>query len=101
MKLRNRMVLALPAALLVPAGAAFAVSAGNFSANLEPVPHDKVADGGSDVHGTASLRLTGRTLTVDLSATGLTPNEPHAMHIHERIVLADLFDSAFQLADHE
>lgn len=82
MKLRNRMVLALPAALLVPAGAAFAVSAGNFSANLEPVPHDKVADGGSDVHGTASLRLTGRTLTVDLSATGLTPNEPHAMHIH-------------------
>ena len=49
---------------------------------LHAVPHDHVADGGSDVNGHASLRLTGRTLDINLSATGLTPGEPHAMHIH-------------------
>jgi hypothetical protein len=69
------------AALLVPAGASGA-SGGNFSANLKPIPHNHIADGGSDVHGHASLKLTGRILHVDLTASGLTPNEPHAMHIH-------------------
>jgi len=69
------------AALLIPAGASGA-SGGNFAANLQPIAHSHSADGGSDVHGHASLRLTGRTLRVDLTASGLTPNEPHAMHIH-------------------
>jgi len=76
------VLFALPATLLLSAGAAFAVSAGYFDATLRPVPHDHVADGGSDVQGHATLRLTGRTLDIDLSASGLTPGEPHAMHIH-------------------
>ena len=82
MNVGHRMLIAAAVAVFVPAGAAFAASAGDFTAALDPVPHDHVADGGSDVHGQASLRLTGRILTVDLSASGLTPNEPHAMHIH-------------------
>ena len=82
MKKRYAVLLAVPATVALSAGAAFAVSAGNFQANLKPVPHNAVADGGSDVHGQASMRLTGRTLAIDLSATGLTPNQPHAMHIH-------------------
>jgi hypothetical protein len=79
---RLKVALALPAAVLLSGGTAFAVSAGNFAADLKPVPHDHVADGGSNVTGHAALRLTGRTLDITLSAAGLTPNEPHAMHIH-------------------
>jgi hypothetical protein len=82
MKKRLATLVALPAALLVPAGAALAVSAGTFGAALHAVPHDHVADGGSNVTGQAALRLTGRQLDVRISATGLTPNETHAMHIH-------------------
>jgi hypothetical protein len=82
MKKRTKVLIALPVAVLVPAGAAVAVSAGNFGATLRPVPHSHSADGGSDVRGQASLRLTGRTLDIRLTASGLTPNEPHAMHIH-------------------
>src|SRR5512141_1668947 len=82
MNKRLAVLLAVPATLAMSAGAAFAVSAGSFQATLRPVPHDHVADGGSDVHGTAALRLTGRTLDIHLSASGLTPDEPHAMHIH-------------------
>ncbi len=79
---RYALLLAVPAALALSAGAAFAVSAGNFDADLHAVPHNHLADGGSDVNGNATLRLTGRTLDINLSATGLTPGEPHAMHIH-------------------
>lgn len=75
------LALTAAAALLVPAGASGA-SGGMFAANLQPIPHDHIADGGSNVHGQAALTLTGRTLKVDLTASGLTPNEPHAMHIH-------------------
>ena len=82
MKKRLAVLIAVPATLALSAGAAFAVSAGNFDATLHAVPHNHVADGGSDVNGHASLRLTGRTLDIKLSATGLTPGEPHAMHIH-------------------
>lgn len=74
-------LLIVPAALLLPT-AATAATAGSFSAGLQPIPHNSTADGGSNVKGHASLSLTGRRLTVDLSASGLTPNEPHAMHIH-------------------
>jgi hypothetical protein len=69
------------AAMLVPAGASGASSA-KFAANLQPIPHNHHADGGSNVHGHAALKLTGHTLKVHLTASGLTPNEPHAMHIH-------------------
>lgn len=82
MQKRLKIAVAVPAAVLLSAGAAAAVSAGNFHADLLPVPHDHVADGGSNVTGHAALRLTGRTLDITLNATGLTPNEPHAMHIH-------------------
>ncbi|GAB2767043.1 hypothetical protein GCM10027039_30440 [Terrabacter koreensis] len=82
MQKRLKIAMAVPAAVLLSAGAAAAVSAGSFHANLLPVPHDHVADGGSNVTGQAALRLTGRTLDITLNATGLTPNEPHAMHIH-------------------
>ena len=82
MKKRLSVLIAVPATLALSAGAAFAVSAGNFDAALHAVPHSHIADGGSDVNGHATLRLTGRTLDINLSATGLTPGEPHAMHIH-------------------
>ncbi|MCZ3388310.1 MAG: CHRD domain-containing protein [Actinomycetia bacterium] len=78
------LLLAAPAALLMSATAAAAPAppVGTFSADLTPIPHDSTADGGSNVTGHAALSLAGRNLTVDLTATGLTPNEPHAMHIH-------------------
>jgi hypothetical protein len=79
---RLKIMVTVPVAVLLSAGAAAAVSAGSFRADLLPVPHDHVADGGSDVSGQASLRLTGRTLDITLTASGLTPDEPHAMHIH-------------------
>ena len=82
MKKRLAVLIAVPATLAISAGAAFAVSAGNFDAVLHAVPHTHAADGGSDVNGNAILRLTGRTLDIKLSASGLTPGEPHAMHIH-------------------
>ncbi|WP_392544468.1 hypothetical protein [Oryzobacter telluris] len=83
------VLLAVPATLAMSAGAAFAASAGYFDAALHAVPHDHVADGGSDVTGRATLHLTGRTLDINLSASGLTPNEPHAMHIHGDVQAAN------------
>ena len=79
----HKVTLAVLAAtaLAVPVGAQ-ASSGGSFHADLDPVPHDHTADGGSDVNGDVSFKLMGRRLTVDLTASGLTPNEPHAMHIH-------------------
>lgn len=74
-------MLALPFASILIASAAVA-NAGAFTADLQPVPHDQAADGGSEVTGTANLRLNGRNLVVDLVASGLTPGEPHAMHLH-------------------
>jgi len=79
----KKLTLALlaSAAISLPV-TAYAASGGSFTANLQPIPHSSSADGGSNVTGRASLTLTGRTLKVDLVASGLTPNEPHAMHIH-------------------
>lgn len=75
------ILLAAPFASILVASAAFA-NAGVFTADLAPVPHSPSADGGSEVTGAASLRLQGVNLIVDLDASGLTPGEPHAMHIH-------------------
>jgi hypothetical protein len=61
---------------------AMAASGGMFTATLSPIPHSATADGGSNVTGHADIKLTGRKIAVDLTAAGLTPNEPHAMHIH-------------------
>lgn len=89
MKKRLSVLIAVPAAVAMSAGAAYAVSAGSFAAALHAVPHDHVADGGSDVNGDATLRLAGRMLDIRLTATGLTPGEPHAMHIHGDVQAAN------------
>lgn len=79
---RKLAVALVPFAAAALPMSAYAASGGFYGANLRPVPHSQTADGGSNVTGTASLMLAGRMLTVDLKASGLTPNEPHAMHIH-------------------
>ncbi len=53
-----------------------------YRASLAPVPHDPLADGGSNVTGRAKLRLRANDLKVFVKAAGLSPNLPHAMHIH-------------------
>lgn len=55
----------------------------DFGAALPPVPHDPVADGGSNASGTATIEyVRGTTYLVTLNATGLSPNLPHLAHIH-------------------
>jgi hypothetical protein len=71
--------LALGTAALLPvlgAGSAFAAD-GNVSANLKPV-----ALNGVNGSGTASVSVTGTTLSVMMAASGLLAGSPHAAHIH-------------------
>lgn len=82
MQKRLFFALAAPVALIIPAAAVAHANAGDYNASLRPIAHSASADGGSNVTGHASLQLRGRNLMVNLHATGLTPNEPHAMHIH-------------------
>ena len=60
------------------------------TAQAEPLLYDAILGplNNSGVSGTANLSLDGDLLTVSISATGLTPNQPHIQHIHGR------FDSA-------
>ena len=54
-----------------------------YRAALSPVPHDPAADAGSNVAGKAKVWVTnGGTAKVRVKAWGLSPNLPHAMHIH-------------------
>ncbi len=53
-----------------------------YRAALSAVPHDPAADGGSNASGRAKLRLRGSSLDVLLKGRGLSPNLPHAAHIH-------------------
>lgn len=53
-----------------------------YRAKLAPVPHNPDADGGSNVTARSRLALRGRRLDVRLKARGLSPQLPHAMHIH-------------------
>lgn len=53
-----------------------------YRAALSSVPHDPSADGGSDATGRARLALRGETVSVLLKGRGLSPNLPHAAHIH-------------------
>jgi hypothetical protein len=53
-----------------------------FEATLAPIPHDTVADGGSNVTGAVRLKVDGTSVHVNIHVRGLTPNLPHAMHIH-------------------
>ena len=73
----KRVVLALTVlAVGAVAGVAYATDGGRYNADLQPVGSNPPA------HGTASLFVAGRQLTVDIHASGLAPNLPHAMHIH-------------------
>jgi hypothetical protein len=60
-------------AFTLPATAA----GGSVQADLEPVAGNGVA--GS---GTAIVTIDGTMLTVDMAATGLPADQPHAAHIH-------------------
>jgi hypothetical protein len=51
-------------------------------AMLKPVPHDPQADHGSNVRGEAHVMRRGDRIKVMLKARGLSPNLPHAVHIH-------------------
>ncbi len=53
-----------------------------FRSNLAPVPHDPAADAGSNVTGRVTLLRQGNQVRTILSARGLSPHLPHAMHIH-------------------
>ena len=68
--------LAATAAMALSVGPAFAAD-GWVSANLRPVPGSQV--NGS---GTAQVTVTGNTIKVEMAASGLLPDQPHAAHIH-------------------
>src|SRR5690349_13088571 len=74
--------LSVLAVVAVGTTAAVATSGGFYHASLQPIPHDTVADGGSNLNGSSKMFLPGLRLTVSIHATGLSPNLPHAMHIH-------------------
>jgi hypothetical protein len=76
--------VALTGLLTVAAGAIAknGQSGERYRAALAPVPHDPAADGGSNASGRAKLTLRGDALDVLLKGRGLSPNLPHAAHIH-------------------
>ena len=61
----------------------------HYSVNLQPVPHDPTADGGSNVTGTGDLWLDGTKLTARFRVHGLDAL-PHVMHIHGKEAAAEL-----------
>ncbi len=85
----QRALVAILATVVVTvvAGTALAAQLGDrpemYRAALNPVPHDPAADAGSNVSGKAKVWVTnGNTVKVRVKARGLSPNLPHAMHIH-------------------
>ncbi len=71
------------AAVSMLATAAFATTGKTrFAATLTPIPHDTTADGGSNVTGSVRLKVDGTKVHVNIHVRGLTPDLPHAMHIH-------------------
>ena len=74
--------LLLAVAMTGPATAHTGQSA-DARAQLRPVAHNGQADGGS--HSTASVRVLNHgdgTVTIIVEARNVTPNQPHAQHIH-------------------
>lgn len=65
--------LALLCAAALPVAAQ--AQAQSYSAILNPLNN-------SNVHGSANLTLDGNLLTVNITATGLEPNQVHPQHIH-------------------
>jgi Cu/Zn superoxide dismutase len=74
--------LMIAVAAVLSATAFAGASKSRFEATLNPIPHNMVADGGSNVTGKASLKVDGTKVHVNIHVRGLTPNLPHAMHIH-------------------
>lgn len=72
--------LVLAAALAVVAAPVMA-STGTFTANTRPI-QDTTLGSGLNVRGSATLTLVGVNLTAHITASGLSPNMPHLMHIH-------------------
>jgi len=54
----------------------------SFQASLQPVPHSPAADRGSNASGISYVIRQDSQITTVLFGRGLTPNLPHAMHIH-------------------
>ena len=80
MKKSTRTALTVPAlctgALLLGAAPAFAAE-GSVQADLTPIPVN-----GVDGSGTATVEVSGTTVSFTLEATGLLADAPHAAHIH-------------------
>jgi len=76
------LALAIAVASVVTSVAVAATAKMRFEAILSPIPHNAAADGGSNVTGTAKLKVDGTQVHVNIHVRGLTPNLPHAMHIH-------------------
>ncbi len=82
---RYRWPLAALALLIVGGvAAAVALSSGSstpqgqaFAAAAQPVPTNRVTG-----NGTATVKLSGDTVSVSVNTNGLLSNAPHAMHIH-------------------
>jgi hypothetical protein len=71
------------AAVSMLATAAFATTGKTrLAATLTPIPHNTTADGASNVTGNVSLKVDGTKVHVNIHVRGLTPDLPHAMHIH-------------------
>ncbi len=75
-------LLLVGAVTVAVAAPVVAAAPGSFSVSLSPIPHDPAADGGSNVTSSSTLSLQGTRLTVNLTASGLSPNLPHLIHIH-------------------
>ncbi|MBA3687974.1 MAG: hypothetical protein H0W81_03990 [Chloroflexi bacterium] len=86
MKIRTAKIAGglLVAAAFVVATAPVFASAGAFSASLARVPNKAphASSSGLNVTGSATLTLSGVNLTAHITASGLSPNLPHLMHIH-------------------
>ena len=54
----------------------------SLDAAMNPVPHRRRADGGSQVRGHVDVFRRGRFVDVHVVAVGLSPKLVHAMHIH-------------------
>lgn len=67
----------LGAAAMLALAAGPALADGSVNANLKPNPGSGVT--GS---GTAMVSVSGSTITVNMAATGLLADQPHAAHIH-------------------
>ena len=68
--------IAAAASLALAVGPAFAADSW-VSANLKPV-----AGNGVQGSGTAQVTISGTEVKVEMAATGLLPDQPHAAHIH-------------------